>query len=75
MKDASHSRLNPYPNQYKRYTTDLNIDMYKAIEGVTEDLQCDSVVEGTTMFVVRFEYHNLFHTATDWYVMGADSWD
>lgn len=44
--------------------------MYEAVEGVpAAELKCDSVIEGTTVFLVRFEYHNLFHTMTDWYYL------
>jgi hypothetical protein len=61
--------LNPYPNQFKRYTVDLNIEMYRSFEVTNDELQCDNVIEGTTVFIVRFEYHNLFHTSTDWFAV------
>ena len=62
-----HARLQEYPNQFNRYTVDLNLNMYRSFELTPEPLQCSNVVEGTTLFLVRFEYHNLFHTATDWW--------
>lgn len=29
---------------------------------------CEEVITEPTIFVTRFEYHNLFHISTDWYV-------
>ena len=30
--------------------------------------QCDTVIEEPTLFLIRYEYANLFHTSTDWCV-------
>jgi glycoprotein 2-beta-D-xylosyltransferase len=43
-------------------------DVIKAME--TKDPQrCATTIQGTTMFITRYEYCNLYHTMTDWWNM------
>ena len=37
------------------------------MEFPTADQQCAEVRKGTTMFITRYEYVNLYHTMTDWF--------
>ena len=37
------------------------------LEGRTKPLKCVETVKGTTMFITRYEYVNLYHTMTDWW--------
>lgn len=42
------------------------IDSFQ-IETSYDDSMCTHVVEEPTLFLIRFEYANLFHTSTDWW--------
>ena len=68
------TELRPIPKTLLGYTHELQQGAYASFVRVgrlgspaTPSRQCSSVVTTPTVFVTRFEYHNLFHTSTDWY--------
>lgn len=61
------NRLTRIPGQFAQREHEIRNNMFSSVEATTDDLRCTNIIEGTSVFVLRFEYHNLFHTATDWY--------
>ncbi|KAI5066470.1 hypothetical protein GOP47_0019094 [Adiantum capillus-veneris] len=42
--------------------------LFSSIQTVSSDeINCSQTVKSSTLFITRYEYANLFHTATDWY--------
>jgi hypothetical protein len=41
-------------------------DLVAAME-IQDPQQCQTTIPGTTMFITRYEYCNLYHTMTDWW--------
>ncbi|MCO5611285.1 hypothetical protein L7F22_065537 [Adiantum nelumboides] len=42
--------------------------LFSSIQSVSSDeINCSQTVKSSTLLLIRYEYANLFHTATDWY--------
>jgi len=67
IHDASVSRVTPVSLPPGKMIRNLNKDWITSFERVPEPVVCKTVVEEPTLFVIRYEYANLFHTSTDWY--------
>ena len=65
--------LNNNSNQKLRYVADILHSLeYYDVPSITKDIKnsshdCTETWSGTTMFITRYEYANLYHTLTDWW--------
>ncbi len=56
------------PQQYYGWLQPKQDEMYRSFVAVGKGQRaCEEVISEPTIFLTRFEYHNLFHISTDWY--------
>ncbi len=61
------------PQQFYGWLQPKQDEMYRSFVGVSKDQRtCTETLQEPTIFVTRFEYHNLFHISTDWYAPRRD---
>ena len=57
------------PQQFYGWLQPKQDEMYRSFVPVGPGGRtCEETIEEPTVFVTRFEYHNLFHISTDWWV-------